>query len=197
MAERGRSRLRRAVQTQGEPSKRLAYAGFYRLLIRTAEIELPLDAGDFALMDRGRRRCIRSLPERSRFVRGLRAFVGFRQVGLEYDRPNRELGESKYPLSKLVRLAVDGLFDFSSFPIRLIGWGSVVMLLAASSLGVIASVNSSWPLGLMSVVLACTSVITMSLAIVGEYVRKIFVEVKARPTFLVKRIVNPQSEITT
>jgi polyisoprenyl-phosphate glycosyltransferase len=173
---------------RAHPLKKLAYASYYRILRRAADIDLPLDAGDFALMDRAVVDAMLDLPERSRFVRGLRAFVGFRQVAMEYDRPEREWGQSKYPLSKLIRLAVDGLFDFSSLPIRLIGWLAVAIFLSGIAIGTLAVVQWSVVLAVFTVLLGLGSVIIGSLAIVGEYVRKIFVEVKGRPTYLVRSV---------
>jgi dolichol-phosphate mannosyltransferase len=128
------------------------------------------------------------LPERSRFVRGLRAFVGYRQVALDYDRPEREQGHSKYPLSKLVRLAVDGLFDFSSLPIRLIGVLAVALAVSCLLAGTWAAVRGAAMPAVVAVLLGVGSVITGSLAVIGEYVRKIFVEVKGRPTYLVHSV---------
>src|SRR4051812_8115795 len=97
--------------------KRAAYSAFYRLLGAIGDCEIPRDSGDFCLMDRRVVDAMKSLPERVRFVRGLRAFVGFRQVGLAYDRPGRAAGTTKYSLGKLVRLAVDGLVSFSGQPL--------------------------------------------------------------------------------
>ena len=96
--------------------KRLCYRGFYRLLGMISEQEIPLDSGDFCLMDRRVVDALNRLPEKGRFVRGLRGFLGFRQVGLEYDRPAREAGRPKYTFKKLSGLAVDGLVSFSSYP---------------------------------------------------------------------------------
>jgi polyisoprenyl-phosphate glycosyltransferase len=168
--------------------KRLAYSAFYRLLRRTCEIDIPLDSGDFGLMDRAVVDAMLALPERSRFVRGLRAFVGFRQIGIRYHRPDREAGTTKYPLRKLIRLAVDGLFDFSSFPIQMVGWSAAILMVAAVFAGVSAGMQSSATLGIVAVILAVGSSGLAGLTVIGEYVRKIFVEVKGRPTYIVSRI---------
>src|SRR5262249_21908343 len=94
--------------------KRTCYHAFYRLLNAISDLEIPLDSGDFCLMDRKVVDALCDLPERMRFVRGLRTFVGFRQVGLEYDRASRARGTTNYSFAALVRLAVDGLVSFSS-----------------------------------------------------------------------------------
>ncbi|MGH2756205.1 MAG: glycosyltransferase family 2 protein, partial [Actinomycetota bacterium] len=98
--------------------KRVAYRSFYRLLRAIAEIEIPLDAGDFCVMDRRVVEAIIGLPERTRFLRGLRTWVGFRQTAVPYDRPARRAGEAKYSARKLMKLALDGLFTLSSAPLR-------------------------------------------------------------------------------
>ena len=100
--------------------KRLGYSVFYRILGAISDIDIPLDSGDFCLMDRRVVDVIKHLPEKMRFIRGLRSFVGFRQVGLAYERPARQAGKPKYTLRGLVGLAIDGLISFSSYPLRLV-----------------------------------------------------------------------------
>jgi polyisoprenyl-phosphate glycosyltransferase len=104
-----------AVREQRKESwfKRAAYAAFYRLLQRVANVEIPLDAGDFCIMDRKVVDLLRSMPERNRFVRGIRSWVGFRQMGLPYERQTRHAGAPKYTFGRLILLALDGLISFS------------------------------------------------------------------------------------
>lgn len=173
--------------------KRFAYASFYRLLGAIGDHDIPRDAGDFCLMDRRVVEAMKAMPERVRFVRGLRSFVGFRQVGLEYDRPGRAAGETKYTLSKLVRLAVDGLVSFSGRPLRLVTYLGLVTALCALGLTVWvvtdALSNRSTPRGWAStvvVVLFMGSVQLLSLGIIGEYLRLIFLEAKGRPSYIVR-----------
>src|SRR5947208_7486646 len=106
--------------------KRLSYKLYYRLLASLANITIPLDAGDFCVMNRRAVNALNALPERSRFVRGLRSWIGLRQVGLTYERQARAAGESKYTLAKLLQLALDGVINFSSKPLRLIMVAGVV-----------------------------------------------------------------------
>src|SRR5260370_31408181 len=106
--------------------KRLGYRAFYRLLGLIGDLDMPLDSGDFCLMDRRFVDTFNRLPERCRFVRGLRSFLRFRQVGLVYDRPAREAGRPKYTIRKLVGLAIDGLVSFSSSPLRMVTYLGVV-----------------------------------------------------------------------
>ncbi len=168
--------------------KRLGYFAFYRLMRAVGDLDLPLDAGDFCLLDRKAVDALNRLPERVRFVRGLRRFVGFRQVGLEYERDRRAAGTPKYTLRKLVALAVDGLFNFSRFPLRLISVAGVMMLLTAAGLGIAAGVNDSATLALAAAIAGASGVQFMALGILGEYLRRIMLEVKGRPSYIIREI---------
>ncbi len=172
--------------------KRACYHIFYRLLNRISEIDIPLDSGDFCLMDRQVVEALRSLPERRRFIRGLRTFVGFRQVGLPYERDARSAGQPKYTFGRLLGLAVDGLVSFSSYPLRLVTY--LGLLAATIALGLTvwvlidAFLQQTAPRGWAStvvVVLFMGSVQLISLGIIGEYVRLIFIETKERPSYIV------------
>ena len=118
------------------PIKRLAYHLFYRLLARLARISIPLDSGDFCVMSRPFVDRLNALPERLRFVRGLRSWIGGTQIGVEVDRDARRAGAPKYTFSKLVRLAVDGLVSFSDVPLRL----ASILGFAVSGLAVVGIV---------------------------------------------------------
>ncbi len=174
--------------------KRLGYAGFYRLWNAISDLDIPLDSGDFCLMDRYVVAVLRHLPERMRFIRGLRSFVGFRQVGLPYERAARGAGSSKYSLKALIGLAIDGLVSFSSYPLRLVTYlGLATISLAFVLLGWVlfdAWFTQTAPPGWAStivVVLFMASVQLLSLGIIGEYIRLIFLEVKRRPTYIVAK----------
>jgi polyisoprenyl-phosphate glycosyltransferase len=174
------------------PIKRLGYYTFYRILSSISDLDIPLDSGDFCLMDRGVVDVLKHLPERMRFVRGLRSFAGFRQVGIEYDRAARIAGRSKYTTRALMGLAVDGLVSFSSYPLRMVtrlGMATmVVTMLLLVWVFVDAFKNHSAPQGWAStvvVVLFMGSVNLVSLGIIGEYIRLIFLEVKQRPTYII------------
>lgn len=177
------------------PLKRLGYFAFYRVLRSVADLEIPLDSGDFCLMDRTVVDQLRALPERVRFVRGLRSFVGFRQVGLEYERDARAAGHSKYTFRKLVGLAVDGILNHSGYPLRLVTYLGLLSAAAAAILATWAVCdaisNQSTPRGwasLIVVMLFMGAIQLVSLGVVGEYVRRIFLEVKGRPTYIVARV---------
>ncbi|MGL4421826.1 MAG: glycosyltransferase family 2 protein, partial [Gemmataceae bacterium] len=173
-----------AIRTKRKENflKRLGYFVFYRLLARCSELPIPLDAGDFCWMDRRVVDAINALPERQRFVRGLRTFVGFQQVGLPIERAARASGSPKYTFRKLIGLAADGLFQFSSAPLRwipFVGLG-IVLIGALLALGAIFSPTILIP------ILAAISLIgglqLIAIGMVAEYIRRIFNEVKARPS---------------
>ncbi|HEY3381157.1 MAG TPA: glycosyltransferase family 2 protein [Vicinamibacterales bacterium] len=176
---------------QGSLLKRMAYRAFYRLLRWVSELEIPLDSGDFSLMDRRVVVALRSLPERNRFVRGLRAFVGFRQVGVECPRAERFRGRPKYTLRRLVHLALDGLVGFSGRPLLIatycgLVFAAVSVVLIAWALAgffVMKTTPPGWA-SLMIVVLVMASVQLLSLGIIGEYLRRIFLEAKGRPGYI-------------
>ncbi len=179
--------------------KRLAYALFYRTLRTLSPTPIPLDAGDFCLLDRRVVEWIVAMPERGRFLRGLRGFVGFPQIGLPYDRPARAAGIPKYSVRKLFALALDGVLSFSPFPLRI---ASVVgFLVALSSLAGIVFYLLWWWSGLkilgkhpqdvagfmtmIILLLFFAGLQFLFLGILGEYVGRVYLEVKQRPGFIV------------
>jgi dolichol-phosphate mannosyltransferase len=176
-------------------AKRLAYSLFYRLLGATCDMDIPLDSGDFCLMDRKVVEALKALPERQRFVRGLRTFVGFRQVGLVYERDARHAGRPKYTLRRLLNLAVDGLVSFSGYPLALVTYLGIFSLFLAIGLTAWVFLDA-WSSGTtprgwastMVVVVYMGGVQLIGLGIIAEYVRRIFLEVKGRPTYIVGRV---------
>lgn len=171
--------------------KRLGYYLFYRLLHSVSELEIPLDSGDFCLMDRKAVEVLNHLPEKSRFVRGLRTFIGFRQVGVAYEREARAAGRSKYTFRKLLGLAADGLMGFSNAPLHLVAWLGALSLAGALGTAIWAGLQAGFnpgSSGVLCVVFLMAAVQLFGLAIVGEYVRRIFQEVKARPAYVVQQV---------
>lgn len=182
--------------------KRLAYWMFYRLLSLVSDLDIPLDSGDFCVMDRSAVNLLNSLPERQRFVRGLRTWIGLRQTGLEYDRDARQAGKPAYTFGSLMKLAVDGLVSFSGAPLRLVTRLGIVSAIIAILLGcwvlgvtvyewhynIVGRTPRGWA-SLACLVLMMAAVQMISLGIIGEYLARIFLEVKGRPTFLIARIV--------
>jgi dolichol-phosphate mannosyltransferase len=170
--------------------KRLAYWTFYRLMRTVASIDIPLDSGDFCMMSRRVVQRINALPERRRFLRGLRSWVGFRQTGLEYERAARGAGRSKYTFRKLLRLAGDGMFTFSDVPLRLATWLGFFTTLGSLGVGAIVALwqSSAAPL-LPASLMFLGGVQLLCLGILGEYVGRIHAEVKGRPAFVIEELV--------
>ncbi|HEY0386556.1 MAG TPA: glycosyltransferase family 2 protein [Pyrinomonadaceae bacterium] len=178
----------------GESSFKLWTAKiFYRLMNRLSETKMPLDAGDFRLMDRKVLDVLRAMPERDRFLRGMVSWVGFRQVAILYARAPRAAGVGKYPFWKMMRFAADGVLSFSLMPLRLAvltGFLAIAMAL----LGIIYAVllrlyTTDWVRGWASIfvaVLFMGGVQLVSLGIIGEYIGRIYGEVKHRPLYLLR-----------
>ncbi|CAN5306372.1 glycosyltransferase family 2 protein [soil metagenome] len=186
----------------GETAFKLATAkGFYRVMNRLSETSIPLDTGDFRLMDRKVVQALQAMPERDRFVRGMVSWVGFRQVAVPYRRAPRLAGESKYPLFRMLRFALDGIASFSVAPLKLATWmGFVTSGLAL--VGIIYALvlrlfTNMWVTGwtaLFIVVLFMGGVQLLSLGIIGEYVGRIYGETKRRPLYLVQERLGFESE---
>lgn len=173
---------------------RAGYYLFYRLIARMSEIRLPLDTGDFALLTRRVVEIMKKAPERQRYLRGLRTWVGFRQTGVPVKRPGRAAGKSKYTPFKLLRLALDGIFAFSIVPLRismLLGLLAIAASLVFLAYAVYAKIYLDSPQGftaLISAVIFSMGVQLVLLGVVGEYVGRIYEEVKARPHYVVSRV---------
>jgi glycosyltransferase involved in cell wall biosynthesis len=173
---------------------RTCYHLAYRMIARLSKLALPVDAGDFALLSRRAVDAVRALPERQRYLRGLRSWVGFRQTGVELERHARAAGESKYSVSALIALALDGTFAFSTAPLRFIGVLGAVALGFAGLFSLFAVyvrvVLGRSPQGFTALTVLVTvlgGMILISLWIIGEYVGRIYEEVKRRPIYLVDR----------
>jgi glycosyltransferase involved in cell wall biosynthesis len=178
---------------EGSLLKRCGYHVFYRVYRSLADIDVPLDAGDFCLLDRQVADAIRDLPERQRFLRGLRSWVGFEQEGVPFDRPERFAGEAKYTLSGLVKLALDGLLSFSVIPLRLssmLGFGLALAGVVYVAFAVIARIMSgSIPAGwtsIVAIVLVLGGVQLIMIGIVGEYLARVYSESKERPAYIIR-----------
>ena len=176
--------------------KRATARGFYRLLNRLSDVPIPLDTGDFRLMSRSVVETLRAMPERDRFVRGMVSWVGFRQTALPYKRAERFAGESKYPLRKMLQFATDGILSFSTKPLQVsIGLGTFSAALALAGILyalVLRLFTNIWVEGwtaLMIAILFIGGVQLISVGILGEYVGRIYNEVKSRPLYVVQEYV--------
>jgi len=197
-----------AIRTQRKENafKRISYFLYYRILKRLAALDIPLDAGDFCVMRQEVVDAINRLPERNRFVRGLRTWVGFSQTGLAYERQARFAGEPTYTFPKLLKLAADGIVNFSYRPLQSIMFIGILVAFL-SILGatfVIVQYLTNWTIigfnprnalgwtSLIFVLLFSSATQLICLGILGEYLGRLFEEVKGRPAWLVKKRVNLQ-----
>jgi dolichol-phosphate mannosyltransferase len=174
--------------------KRATAHGFYRLMSRATEVDIPLDTGDFRLMSRRALDALLAMPEQARFIRGMVAWIGFKQVPFAYDRQERFAGETKYPLKKMMRFALDALTGFSSAPLKLAShaglWlsiGSVVLVLYIAYGWAAGRSIPGWT-SLMLVVVVLGAVQMFVLALMGEYIGRLYNEAKGRPLYIVQEV---------
>lgn len=182
------------LEREGESKFKLWTAKvFYRLINRLSETKMPLDAGDFRLIDRKVVGVINKMPERARFLRGMVSWAGFRQTSVTYDRAPRHAGDSKYPLKKMVHFAMDGIISFSLVPLKLAIWTGFLAIWIAVA-GIIVAIidrlldkhlTRGWA-SLFVAVLFMAGVQLVSLGIIGEYLGRIYTEVKRRPLYVVQ-----------
>lgn len=183
----------RRIERQGETIfKRATAYMFYRLLNTMSDVPIPRDTGDFRLVNRTTLDAVLAMPERSRFIRGMFAWAGFKQIGIEYTRAPRTTGETKYPLRAMLRFAIDAMTSFSTKPLRLatrlsfasLGVSALMAIYVAHSL-IAYQTAPGWA----SVVLAVSffsGVQLLTLGILGEYIGRLYVEAKNRPLYFVR-----------
>ena len=175
----------------------IAYKLFYRIFRKLSYIKVPLDAGDFSLMDRKVVNAIIAMPERDIFLRGLRAWTGFNQTGIKYIRPERMFGQTTNNLIKNIRWAKKGIFSFSYLPLELISY-LAFFVVGLSGVGIIFYlliyfISPNSPQGIQTIIILILflgSIQLLCLSIIGEYLAKIFEEIKKRPKYIIKEILN-------
>lgn len=194
-----------AIRTKRKENffKKTAYFLFYRLLDSVSEIDIPLDSGDFCVMDRKVVDALnREMPEKIRFVRGLRAFAGFKQIGVTYERAARAAGEPKYTFKKLLQLALDGVFGFTTVPLRIATYLGIMIAIPSFILGIFFIIQRLFAIKILShtpnenpgiatltvSLFFLGGVILIMLGIIGEYIGRIYIEVKKRPFYLIEDI---------
>jgi glycosyltransferase involved in cell wall biosynthesis len=174
---------------------RVCYFIFYRMMAKLSDIQLPLDSGDFGLMSRRVIDQLKKMPEHHRYLRGMRSWVGFRQTGLTIERAERHSGKSKYSITRLMKLAFDGIFAFSIVPIRAAALcGAIVIVI--STLHALYQIYAkiflqTSPRGFTALIVAVSflsGIMLFFLGVIGEYVGRIYEETKARPQYVVGRI---------
>lgn len=196
-----------AIRTKRKENifRKTGYWAFYRLISKLVDFNLPLDTGDFCIMDRKVVDTLNQMPERSRYIRGLRAWSGFRQTGLSYERGARAAGETKYSFAKMMKLAANGIFSFSTAPLKLVStlgfWisglafaGIVFTLLQK----IFREPFADWGLipvpGYATIVMSVLfigGVQLICLGVIGEYIGRIYDEVKGRPTYIIAERTQP------
>lgn len=184
---------------EGESKFKLLTAKmFYQTLNSLSDVDIPKDTGDFRLVDRKVVNVINSLPEHNKFLRGLFSWVGFKQTPFEYERKERFAGETKYPLKKMLKLASDGIISFSTKPLKIVG-GLGILSMVISILVLIYAILSfifhwhnltaGWT-SLMVTMTFLSGIILISLWMIGEYIARIYDEVKGRPQYIIDRKIN-------
>jgi glycosyltransferase involved in cell wall biosynthesis len=175
--------------------KKLAYSAYYRLQKKISSFNIPIDSGDFSMLSKRVVETMNEMPEQSRYLRGMRAWVGFKQIGFEYDRDERYAGETKYSWTKLFELAFNGIFNFSNFPVKIItrlGFFTVLFSLIYFGYNIYRRVYyNDVPQGFTATILAIilfSGVQLISLGLIGEYVLRIYNQVRNRPLFVVDKI---------
>lgn len=191
----------RSDRSTDHPLKRLSATLFYRIFNAVADTRIPMDTGDFRLMDRRVIEVVRQLPERERFMKGLFAWVGFRSLGIPFERAARSAGTTKWKPLRLWRFAVQGLTSFSTLPLQVwVYLGAVIALLSFlyGSFIVIRTLVLGIDLpgypSLMVVVLFLGGVQLLSLGVIGEYLGRLYTEVKARPLYVVDEVFPPRQD---
>jgi len=196
-----------AIRTKRKENlfKRISYSFFYRILRMISDIDIPLNSGDFCVMDRKVVITLNDkMPENIRFIRGLRAYAGFKQIGVEYERAERMAGKSKYSFSKLFKLALDGLLSFSVLPLRLATFLGFIISSCSFILALFYIVQRvlNFPLfgrsateapgfaTLIVVIFFLIGIILIILGIIGEYIGRIYIEVKRRPSYIIENVYN-------
>ncbi len=174
--------------------KRFAYFIFYRILKKIANIDIPLDSGDFSFISRRVVNVLNKMPEESRFIRGMRTWIGFKQIGIAYDRQERASGDSKYSFSKLVQLALNGIYNFSEFPIKFVtslgGFAivsSVIYLISVIVKKLFFDQVIEGFTALLFVMILFGGIQLMAIGVLGEYILRIFFQSKNRPNFIIEK----------
>jgi dolichol-phosphate mannosyltransferase len=179
--------------------KRTAYSTFYRLIRSISYVDMPLDSGDFSLISRRVADVLNLMPEESRFIRGMRSWIGFRQTGFEYERDARVAGEPKYSFKMLRNLAYNGIFNFSEYPIKIVTRiGMAIFVLAL--LYLIQTLIKKFFFGdvpqgftaTLFVIILFSGVQLIALGMIGEYVLRIFFQTKGRPLYIVRGVIREQ-----
>jgi glycosyltransferase involved in cell wall biosynthesis len=191
----------RRIRRKESWALRFCYFLFYRLMATLSDIQVPLDTGDFGLMSRRVVDHLRRMPEHHRYLRGMRSWVGFRQVGIDVEHGKRSAGKSKFGILRLLKLAADGIFSFSIVPIRaaaILGFTAILFAVGYAFYAVYAKffLHES-PQGFTAIIVTVTflsGVLLFFMGVIGEYVGRIYEETKSRPSYVVSKIIGNQQK---
>ena len=178
--------------------KLLSAKMFYRTLDALSDVKIPMDTGDFRLVDRKVIDVINSMPEHNKFLRGLFSWVGFKQIPYEYERQERYAGKTKYPLKKMLKLASDGIISFSTKPLKLVGYLGIITIVISIALLIYTLISYIFSLnnltaGWTSIMVAITlfsGVQLVSIWLISEYIARIYDETKNRPQYIIRDTIN-------
>lgn len=183
--------------------KKITAKVYYRILRTLTNVDIPVDTGDFRLIDRKVCEALKQLPERSRYVRGLMSWVGFKQIAIEFERNERFAGETKYPLKKMLKLAMDGIMSFSYKPLKLASYIGAILsgisflyliFVLFQKLFFPEAAQSGWT-SLIAVSLFFNGIILLMLGIIGEYIGRIYEEAKGRPLYIIRELKNMEKRV--
>ncbi|WP_273771800.1 glycosyltransferase family 2 protein [Brucella intermedia] len=193
----------RAKRETDTALKRVTANAFYRLINAISEISIPPNAGDFRLMDRIVIDALKELPERTRFNKGIFAWLGFKTETLEYERPQREVGTTKWNYRKLWNFAIDGITSFSSAPLRV--WSYIGVLIAGCAMLygfviifkvlILGQRDVPGYASLMTVLLFSNGIVLIGLGVIGEYLSRVFIETKKRPLVIIRKVHRVETDV--
>lgn len=192
----------RRKKRQGETWFKLFTAKiFYRILNQLSSVAIPVDTGDFRLIDRKVVEALRKMPEQNRFVRGMVSWVGFKQTPIEYEREERLAGETKYPLKKMIKFALDGIISFSAKPLKMVQYLGLMTFLTAMAIFFFAALSKLLGLAVISVWVPIVAMIMLmggiqllAFGIMGEYMARIYDENKNRPLYIIEKEINLEEQ---
>lgn len=180
-------------EREGESWFKLATASlFYKLIYKITEVKIPLNTGDFRLIDRKALEIINNMRERNRFLRGMGAWVGFKQIGVEYKRHARHAGQTHYPLKKMVQLALNAVTGFSTWPLKMLNFTgiflvglSLLLLIIYLLLALFNNFDLSYTLAVWLTMIFLSGIVLIGMGILGEYIGRTYDEAKGRPLYIV------------
>jgi len=181
--------------------KKFTAAAFYRLLRKMTDVDIPVDTGDFRLIDRKVCVALANVGERSRYIRGLISWLGFKQIGVEFSRDKRFAGETKYPLKKMIKFAFDAITSFSYKPLKIATYagtiisfvGFVYLLIVIFQVLFTKNTQPGWA-SLMAITISFNGIVLMILGIIGEYIGRIYDEAKGRPLYIIRQTKNVEKD---